>query len=538
MAKEKITLEDGSVYEGELVNGVPHGKGKCTSSTGGGIVIVYEGDWVEAKRTGKGKQTFSNGNVFEGDFVDDKLHGKGKQTYCDGDVYEGDFVDDKLQGKGKITLHDGGVYEGDFVDGKLHGKGKKTYKDGKVEEGDFVDYKLHGKGKQTFSNGNVYEGDFVGGKLQGKGKLTKTNGDVYEGEFTYYALQGNGKMAYANGDVYEGDFVNDKLQGKGKKTYKDGKVEEGDWEDGIFMGDVKGKSTKRLFWHLGLSAAYLLLLWGTEIIRGPWEDDAANFLSYVIRCLPLIIYSLAIGIVTSIYSKKLEDNSGLFLPVLMVLLQSITICVWRGDVGILFIYLIGRVVVNTISVIPGIFIWGVYTGTKGGESKLTKAQGGESKLTKAQEEAVQELKASNNYKFALQLKETLEQMNKGCDFGEPTIGFNFTHKHQAYAEFRSIIYIPSEEKPSVLRIHTTLYGYAHQDHMDYCMRIAPQGGCILDMGLTTVDCIEDSKELIDKVFKVLVTLAPVCNLYVKGKLIGKPSGTLPVYPRQIAVSDY
>jgi len=40
---EKLTFENGNVYEGETLNGVPHGKGKFVFSYGS----VYEGDFVE-----------------------------------------------------------------------------------------------------------------------------------------------------------------------------------------------------------------------------------------------------------------------------------------------------------------------------------------------------------------------------------------------------------------------------------------------------------------------------------------------------------
>jgi len=159
------------------------------------------------------------------------------------------------------------------------------------------------------------------------------------------------------------------------------------------------------------------------------------------------------------------------------------------------------------------------------------------KLAKAQEKAVQELKASDNYKFALQLKGILEGMNKGCNFDEPSIGYNYKHKHQAYATFSTCINIPSEEDQSVLHIHTTEYGYEHQCHTENCVRNSSNtnSGCVLDMGATTVDSIRDSQELIDQVFKVLFAIPREYNFYVKGLRINS-SGNLPRYPRPIA--DY
>jgi len=69
METGKLTLQGGGVYEGELVNGKPHGKGKFT----GPLFDVYEGDFVDGKWNGKGKYTFPGTFVYEGDFTDGKI---------------------------------------------------------------------------------------------------------------------------------------------------------------------------------------------------------------------------------------------------------------------------------------------------------------------------------------------------------------------------------------------------------------------------------------------------------------------------------
>ena len=162
--KGKLTLNDGDIYEGDIVDGKPHGKGKLTSPDGD----VYEGDFVNGKPNGKGKYTYADGGVYEGDYVDGKRTGKGKETSAKGYVYEGDIVNDKPNGKGKLTFADGAVYEGDFVDVKRTGKGKYTFADGDVYEGDFVDGRFHGKGKLTYKNGKILEGIWKNGKYKGK----------------------------------------------------------------------------------------------------------------------------------------------------------------------------------------------------------------------------------------------------------------------------------------------------------------------------------------------------------------------------------
>ncbi len=235
-----IKYPNGDFYEGTVLNGKPHGKGKMTYAKDDAYERVsYEGDWVNGNCHGKGKMTFANGDVYEGDFKDDKRHGKGKYTFASGNVYEGDFIDGKFHGKGKYTFASGAVYEGDFKDDKRTGKGKYTFANGEVYEGDFIDDNFNGKGKYTFASGAVYEGDYKDGKRTGNGKYTFANGDVYEGDFIDGNFNGKGKYTYVSGAIYEGDFKDDKRTGKGKMTYKDGTVYEGDWVDGKRTGNGK-----------------------------------------------------------------------------------------------------------------------------------------------------------------------------------------------------------------------------------------------------------------------------------------------------------
>ena len=56
---EKLTLSCG-IYEGETLNGKPHGKGKLTwqgETDLDGVIRIYEGDFVDGKMQGKGKLT-------------------------------------------------------------------------------------------------------------------------------------------------------------------------------------------------------------------------------------------------------------------------------------------------------------------------------------------------------------------------------------------------------------------------------------------------------------------------------------------------
>jgi hypothetical protein len=102
-------------YEGPLVNGKPHGRGKCTYKKGD----VYVGNWANGVRYGQGKIKYRDNNVYEGEF-DDTRHGWGKCTYSNGDVYEGEWQDGRRHGRGKIT--EGGVTtEGTWKFNQKHG---------------------------------------------------------------------------------------------------------------------------------------------------------------------------------------------------------------------------------------------------------------------------------------------------------------------------------------------------------------------------------------------------------------------------------
>ena len=154
---------------------------------------------------------YTNGDLYEGDVVNGKKHGKGKYTYAAGGFYEGDYADDKKHGKGKYTSANGNVYEGDFADGRYNGRGKYTSVNGDVYEGDFVNNKKHGKGKYTYATGDVYEGDFADDKYNGKGKYVWTNGQVYEGDWADGNQNGMGKMILSDGAVKDGNWKDGKF---------------------------------------------------------------------------------------------------------------------------------------------------------------------------------------------------------------------------------------------------------------------------------------------------------------------------------------
>ena len=72
MAAQKITLgsvntKDGGQYQGEIMMGKPHGKGRTVYKNGN----TYEGQYEKGKRQGYGTYIFFDGEKYEGELGED-----------------------------------------------------------------------------------------------------------------------------------------------------------------------------------------------------------------------------------------------------------------------------------------------------------------------------------------------------------------------------------------------------------------------------------------------------------------------------------
>jgi hypothetical protein len=127
--------------------------------------------------TYNGKITFDNGSKYEGAIVNGKPNGFGRYLYWNGDQYEGNYVAGKKEGKGKYTFAGGQRY--------LY----REWKDGKMQwkswyHGQWKADKQHGYGVRQFANGDKYEGHFVADKPS-EGNYTKAGGNEwYDGEWS------------------------------------------------------------------------------------------------------------------------------------------------------------------------------------------------------------------------------------------------------------------------------------------------------------------------------------------------------------------
>ena len=279
--KQVIQYTNGT-YEGTILNGKRHGKGKYTWDVGD----VYEGDWKDDKRIGKGKYTWPNGNVYNGYWKDGNRNGYGTMKYSDG-VYEGQWKDDKKTGEGKFTWSNGDVYEGEWKNDERTGKGVFKWPSGDVYNGDFVDGVRTGEGIYTWPSGNVYEGDWSDNNMTGKGVFRWADGKVYEGDFLNDKKDGFGTMHYSDG-VYEGEWKDDVRSGEGIFTNSNGKIYKGTWKDDRL---VKNYTIWYILTIIIAAIAFVLLLRLKEqILQGITIGVAVLFLVFlIIYCYCLIV---------------------------------------------------------------------------------------------------------------------------------------------------------------------------------------------------------------------------------------------------------
>jgi len=214
-----VTRADGSVYQGEFLNGLRQGRGICNYPEG----FCYDGDWLNDKATGQGKYTNLDGSVYVGGFLNGFRSGKGKETLADGRIYDGQWADNQKNGKGVMTWTDGDRYEGQIKDDNLNGFGKIYRADGGIYEGNFVNGEYHGLGTYYHPDGDVYEGEFSEGVESGQAKYSFADPDYpdiddYDSDedFNEACERHHEKSAYhggsfqgiyLNGSVYTGDFL-------------------------------------------------------------------------------------------------------------------------------------------------------------------------------------------------------------------------------------------------------------------------------------------------------------------------------------------
>ncbi|KAK9869387.1 hypothetical protein WA026_003144 [Henosepilachna vigintioctopunctata] len=187
------------------------------------ITAISDSDynWIVKRDEDFARLTFKNGNVYEGDVVDKVPHGKGTFWWADGTVYEGQFEDGAPTGKGKMLLPDLTEYTGDFYKGYFHGNGVYNIRStNMVYTGGWKYGKKHGSGWLLFEPGVWYEGEFIDDLRHGKGFFQYKDGGCYEGSYVQNKREGHGAMRWTNNDIYIGEWSDGMFHGCGEYAWK------------------------------------------------------------------------------------------------------------------------------------------------------------------------------------------------------------------------------------------------------------------------------------------------------------------------------
>lgn len=196
--KNKLTDKAGKIYntygvmiyEGCLVGGKLNGLGTKYHDDETGTILC-QGTFKNGDLDNSQACKFYNKEghlAYEGTVLDGNPHGKGKEYHPGTDVvkYEGNFDNGVKSGTGcKVFNPKGNLeFEGTITNGTYEGPGTAYYDDGKIQyKGDHANGFWGPKGTLYYKSGSTqYEGEFVKGKPQGPGKFWNENGNlVYEG---------------------------------------------------------------------------------------------------------------------------------------------------------------------------------------------------------------------------------------------------------------------------------------------------------------------------------------------------------------------
>ena len=206
-------FEDGTIYSGQIKNGLREGLGIEICSDG----RIYEGIWRNNVKNIKGRIIHKNGNVYEGEIKDNLAHGKGRYKCEVGSPAEiceseGQWQYDMMNGNGRMVWADGSVYEGNFSNDCFDGYGKHRWNNGDIYEGEWKNDLMQGKGFFRWADGSSYFGEYVEDQMHGFGVYQRTNGTKFVGEWLMGEKCGQGTEVAMNGKEKKGIWRKGKLE--------------------------------------------------------------------------------------------------------------------------------------------------------------------------------------------------------------------------------------------------------------------------------------------------------------------------------------
>ena len=149
------------IYQGGILNGNRHGKGFTLAYIDGSLFSL-NGEYKNDFANGFGKLQYGDGSTYEGNFLDGSPHGLGTLTYpISGTIDRGIFTDGDLNGNGqRILLNADGtknlIIDINFKNGNMHGNGEVTFVDQNISYGvEYIDGIYQGELQDLLNTPNL-----------------------------------------------------------------------------------------------------------------------------------------------------------------------------------------------------------------------------------------------------------------------------------------------------------------------------------------------------------------------------------------------
>lgn len=230
--------------------------------------LAYKGQWKLGHFSGYGHLKYKNGSNYVGQFVDGVKHGKGRYSSSSGYEYEGDWFKGEQSGYAKIQYKNGDIYTGNVKNSLRDGFGELYQgQSGRNFKGTWIKNQI-GQDVEIKDPNWLFKGSIDFGSTLGCGVIEYRDGSVYVGETKAFKRNGQGILKLANGRTisgiwsnninvesatmfdnygfrWDGNLENMQPVGYMKTTRPDGIIYDSVWDGGVMLQSLSVSISKK-----------------------------------------------------------------------------------------------------------------------------------------------------------------------------------------------------------------------------------------------------------------------------------------------------